>query len=1208
MPEKIVALLARLIKRTPADVHVILAAGPIRLVKVLVTGDMEKMASLFEKNGLAVEMTPLEREPSAQEDGKAAELTGQTGTARPSAWARSATDWKKGDVIEGIYEIFGSAAGGMGKVYFVFHRLWKMMLAIKTPHVSSVKSETRLLRYLREAELWVDLGVHPNIATCFYARVIDGLPRLFIEYVDGGTLETWRKSKRHVDLYALTDLMLQFCYGMMYAEEQGMIHRDIKPANCLISSEKILKITDFGLVKRIDEPSSRTEPENGLTETSQPTDTSLTLYEGGIMGSPRYMAPERFTKKGSEDIRSDIYSFGIMLYELLLGTMPFKFPGELSLPVMVRSHLSAKPVDPLSIRPDLPRPVAELLLTCLEKKPENRYPSFSDVSRALEAVSLAARPDRKPRARPNLVELKADSLNNQGVSQLDLRREDEAMRLFEDAHSANTEHLEAVYNLHILRWKRCEISDREVIGRMESLKIETRETPPYKHYMGLISLQRGDPASGVTLLRKACRDGAYYRERWSEFDGDPGKFVHELAFVPIAEQASFAGHLKKVLSLSFAPDPRRAFSIGEDRSIRIWDVGTGRCLKNLRTFTLVPVAGAFSPNGRFAVTCYGDAFKTMDLWDLDEGKLLRRHQGTAVFGVSFSADSEFVAANGRNGRVLVLDASLEKVIWGSEDLERQTSSIAFVNAGQTFATGGEDGSLTLRHLGNKEEIYRIACHRGPVSSLEASGDGTLILSGGADESVYLWDASCGEQLQRFSGHRARVIGLRFLSDGKYVVSASADGEIKIWDASRGRCYRTVVVPQEELTACAVSADGKRLLSGGARGAVRHWSLDTRWFSDDFLEPALCRPRTFKELSSLHDSFQASVDDFNSAWRKGQRHDALQAFERLRGLPGFCWSREAILIRNVLWTASRRGRMKSCSFIRSFYGHKDGVNTVEAGSDSLILLTASADGTARLWDVVTGRCLRRFNVEAPVHRAVFLPGLKGVLTLSADGVLRWWGQDGSIIREIPDVVPPMATEPGGKSVLAMSPTNQPIRIALETGDRTELAALPQDTPFICFSEDLKSAYNVRDGRRIQRWCVPTSRNEGAFRDLGLAISALHPSASGDKVVAGLETGEITVYIVNSGMNVTTLRGHRAPVRTVTTGPDPDTWLTGSDDCSLRLWDLKAERCMQVLEGHSSPVTAACLFPNSSLIASGGSDGTVRLWGVEWEFAISECEQW
>jgi serine/threonine protein kinase len=232
-------------------------------------------------------------------------------------------DWKEGEVIEGLYEVRGHASGGFGTVFFVFHRLWNMMLAIKTPHRSAVKSQTQVLRFLREAELWVDLGVHPNIATCYYARVINGLPRLFIEYVDGGTLESWHDTNQLKDLRTVVDLMIQFCQGMMYAEDQGMIHRDIKPANCLITRSRILKITDFGLVKRVEDPTLATSSDDDTTGHSRTTDTSLTMFEHGVLGSPWYMAPERFKHKGREDIRSDIYSFGIMLYEITVGARPF---------------------------------------------------------------------------------------------------------------------------------------------------------------------------------------------------------------------------------------------------------------------------------------------------------------------------------------------------------------------------------------------------------------------------------------------------------------------------------------------------------------------------------------------------------------------------------------------------------------------------------------------------------------------------------------------------------------------------------------------------------------------------------------------------------------------------------------------------------------------------------------------------------------------
>ncbi len=603
--DKMIEALSRWLKRPSSAIRDTLETRKIRIAKVELTTDLEKIIAALQKNGLHVVV-------GAYKDGSTARTRFETtlGTTgrlfTPMSGGDTQTDWKKGEVIEGLYEVLGSATGGMGKVYFVFHRLWKMMLAIKTPLAMYVTNEARLRRFMREAELWVNLGLHPNIATCYYTRVIEGLPRLFIEYVDGGTLEEWHEKKRLQDLRTVADLMLQFSHGMMYAEAKGIIHRDIKPANCLIGRNKMLKVTDFGLVKRVVDPLSGSMDDATLTDRtgSSAHDDGLTLFEGGVVGSPWYMAPERFKEHASEDIRSDVYSFGVMLYEIVLGEMPFSFPKGFSLPSLVRSHFRVKPVDPLSLNRDLPRSLVHIIMTCLEKKPENRFQSFAEVCESFELLIRGLPPGKEPRTRPNLVALKADSLNNQAVSLLDLGREHEAMVLLEEAYSANTEHLEAVYHLHTRRWQAGEISDRQVLDRMESLRIEVRETADFAHLSGLVALQRGDPTRAVPLLEKAARGSSYYEDRWRAHGHDPRTFVKSLGLSPIGECASFAGHIKNVRSIGFAPGSKRAFSVGADRSIRIWDVQSGRCLKNLRTFAFVPVAGAFSPDGTLSATAY----------------------------------------------------------------------------------------------------------------------------------------------------------------------------------------------------------------------------------------------------------------------------------------------------------------------------------------------------------------------------------------------------------------------------------------------------------------------------------------------------------------------------------------------------------------------------------------------------------------------------
>jgi WD40 repeat protein len=189
------------------------------------------------------------------------------------------------------------------------------------------------------------------------------------------------------------------------------------------------------------------------------------------------------------------------------------------------------------------------------------------------------------------------------------------------------------------------------------------------------------------------------------------------------------------------------------------------------------------------------------------------------------------------------------------------------------------------------------------------------------------------------------------------------------------------------------------------------------------------------------------------------------------------------------------------------------------------------------------------------------------------------------------------------ITAMDQGNSPVRIDLKTGQRQRVGAPIGGRDLVCFSQRLDTVYSLREEKRIQRWAVADGRTLGAFRDLGIKITSLVPTASEERVVAGMESGEVMVFMGGSGVNVTILKGHKSAVRALVPAGDERYWLSGSDDCSLRIWDISEERCVAVLEGHSLPVRAACFFLNLSLVASGSSEGSVRLWGLEWVFAPS-----
>ncbi|HEV7500497.1 MAG TPA: protein kinase, partial [Vicinamibacteria bacterium] len=157
-------------------------------------------------------------------------------------------EWKTGDVVLGLYEVAGLLGqGGMGRVYRVHHRGWGVDLAVKVPLKQALDAAGGVEAFEREAETWVNLPLHPHMVSCYYVRRLEGIPRVFAEFVDGGTLGDAIRNRKLVTLDAILDAAIQFAWGLHDAHEQGLVHRDVKPANVMITAEGVAKVTDFGL-------------------------------------------------------------------------------------------------------------------------------------------------------------------------------------------------------------------------------------------------------------------------------------------------------------------------------------------------------------------------------------------------------------------------------------------------------------------------------------------------------------------------------------------------------------------------------------------------------------------------------------------------------------------------------------------------------------------------------------------------------------------------------------------------------------------------------------------------------------------------------------------------------------------------------------------------------------------------------------------------
>lgn len=341
--------------------------------------------------------------------------------------------WKKGDRIKGRYEIHRVLSGGMGEVYVAYDHEFREALAIKTFREEYLAEKAMLERFIREAEIWVRLDTHKNIVKAKYVLEMNGKPHIFLEYVPGGDLRSFMTAHR-LSITQILEFGIDFCRGMGFAHRKlGIVHRDIKPENCMLTVDRVLKITDFGIA-------ACHEAMGHSMEGFQFRKSANLTATGSFMGTIPYASPEQLRDTKSLDTRSDIYSFGIMLYEMLTGRTPFGSDNPYS---TIYGHLSLDPSDPRKEREDIPGALAEIVLSCIAKVKEKRFADFAAVETALQELSGSDTPCPEPgedRA------LSAWELLNKGVSLSALGMETEAIEYFDRALEVNPRYEKAWFN------------------------------------------------------------------------------------------------------------------------------------------------------------------------------------------------------------------------------------------------------------------------------------------------------------------------------------------------------------------------------------------------------------------------------------------------------------------------------------------------------------------------------------------------------------------------------------------------------------------------------------------------------------------------------------------------------------------------------------------------------------------------------------------
>jgi serine/threonine protein kinase len=615
--------------------------------------------------------------------------------------------------------------GGMGIVYLAEqeHPI-KRRLALKVikPGMDSKRVIARF-EVERQALALLD---HPNIAHVFDAGTTEsGRPYFVMEFVEGLPIT------EHCDHHKLTvderlKLFLQVCHAVHHAHQKGIIHRDIKPSNILVTTNEdqaVSKIIDFGVAKAVIQP---------LTE--------RTLYteHGQLFGTPEYMSPEQADMASEDiDIRSDIYSLGVLLYELLTGVLPFnpdtlRTGGIENIRKVIRETNPRTPSKQLTSLGEEARKVAErrrIEITALTRK----------LHKELEWIPLKAmRKERSERYR-SAAEL-ADDIENYLKGDPLIAGPPSTLyraRKFMRRHKALVTGVAAVLAVllagvfisTIFAIKADRARDKEIVARAQA----QQRAEQYRRSLYLRSVILADryyydnDIRGMRDLLKACPEDL---RQWEWY---------HLWRVSDQSIMTLRGHTREVRSVAFSPDGKRIVSGSRDTTIKVWDAGSDRVLMTLEGHEETVNSVAFSPDGRWIVS--GSDDMTVKVWDAESGRMqinLVGHEGT-VSSVVFSPDGRYVASGSADATIRIWDAVTGELIRPPlQPMRIGVASVAFSPDGGRIVSCSpntiqvwdtESGSEPMTQMKLKGFVWSVAFHPmaielSQVVRMVRSGSGT----------------------------------------------------------------------------------------------------------------------------------------------------------------------------------------------------------------------------------------------------------------------------------------------------------------------------------------------------------------------------------------------------------------------------------------------------------------------------------------------------